>query len=165
MALELPLTVVTPADLSRLLREVEDVDDFLHQSQIRTGGTPVTLPRFSRGLEDICRQNSLNLLDKDNREKLIDVLRKLKTIAPKVHMSFPTEPTGSFTSGIIGYLRREIHPYIVLQIGVQPNLAIGSTLRTRSKYFDFSLRKHLESQKSALLQMLHEASGAQGGAL
>lgn len=158
MALELPITVVTPADLNRLIREAEGVEDFLQQSKIRTPGSPINLPRLSRGLDDICRHNNVNLLDDGSRAKLIDVLKRLKEVAPKIHISFPTEPNGSFIGSLIDYLRREIHPYVILQIGIQPNLAIGCVIRSRSKYFDFSLRKHLESQKSSLLKIVHQVS-------
>ena len=48
--IQLPVQVVGTADVSRLIREVEGLDDFLMQAAIRTPGSSMKLPRTSRYL-------------------------------------------------------------------------------------------------------------------
>jgi hypothetical protein len=41
-----------------------------------------------------------------------------------------------------------------LNVGLQPELAAGCTLRTTNKYYDFSFRKRFERSKQKLLEAL-----------
>jgi hypothetical protein len=38
--LELPIAVVSPTDVARMTRELENLDEFFRQSAIRQGGEP-----------------------------------------------------------------------------------------------------------------------------
>lgn len=152
----LPSSVVTPIDVGRLFRELTDVDDFLTQAWVRTPGEPVRLPKSSRELDDIAKTNKLNLLDKSDRQLLIGQFKKVRQEAPVLHMSFAAEPSAIFLQKLISWLRREVHADVLVQVGLQPSIAAGCTLRTENRYFDFSLRRHLVGKRDMLIQRLQK---------
>lgn len=152
--LHLPLSVVSKVDVGRLLREVEAVDSFLNQSAIREPGTPVKLPRTSRLFDETVEVNKLNVLHDDDRARLFDFLKQLKSKAPILHMSFSADPSPLFTQRLIKWLRAEIHPLVLLQIGMQPNMGAGCVVRTSNKYFDFSLRSRFKERGDMLTGLL-----------
>ena len=85
--LGLPLAVITHTDVARLKREVEAVDDFLRQMALRQSGTNMVLPRTSPMLEEFVRGNNLNMLQQNDRARLIQFLGELKDKAPLIHIS------------------------------------------------------------------------------
>jgi hypothetical protein len=68
--LKLPLSVVSQIDLARLLRELNSLDDFFSGAKIRTASTAMQLPKLSRQLDQLARDNNANLLDDKARTKL-----------------------------------------------------------------------------------------------
>ncbi len=156
--LSLPLQVVGKVDVGRLLREANAVDDFLAQSAIREPGTNVKMPRTSKMLDDMLTDNKLNILVEDQRQHLIEYLKEVNREAPLLHMSFSADPSPLFLKRLISWLRQEIHPMLLVQVGLQPNIGAGCIVRTPNKYFDFSLRQQLISKRSLLIKSL-EAPG------
>lgn len=154
ITLELPLTLITRVDALRLLRELKALDDFLDQAAIRTPGTPVKLPRMSRILEDLASINEVNLLQKEPRQALNTQLLAVKKQAPLIHMSFASDPPAAFIRKLVTWLRAEIHPHVLLDVGLQPSIAAGCIIRTRSKYFDCSLRQHFSDKRGLLVERL-----------
>lgn len=155
MELKLPLSVITKLDLLRLVREANALQEYLLQAQVRSGGTPMPqLPKLSRLLDDTARANEVNLLDADQRARLIAALEQLKASALVIHMSFAAEPSGAFLTNIITWLRGNISSLVVLQVGLQPQLAAGCIVRTENKLLDFSLRAHFISRREALAKIL-----------
>lgn len=152
--LVLPLGVVTRSDISRSLRELSVIDDFFHQSALRGGGDARAMPTPNRALDSLARANNLNLLQADHRSALKDFLTRLKSSAPVVHLSFPSEAGDAFIAKILEWFRREAHPHVVLHIGLQPELAAGCLVRTTNKMHDFSLRKRFEESKKKLVAAL-----------
>jgi F0F1-type ATP synthase delta subunit len=152
----LPLTVITAVDLGRLSRELEALEDFTLQSAVREAGKQPSLPRTSRGLEEMASQADFNLLKEEDRKKLKNQIDELKKTAPVLHFSFAADPAPAFLTKLITWLRTEIHPAALISIGLQPGIAAGCVVRTRNKYFDFSLRKHLSEQSKLLSQALRE---------
>lgn len=153
----LPLKVTSRSDVSKSLRELELVEDYFHQAAIR-GNEAQTVPVLSSSLEALAAENSLNLIHAEDRSRLRDFLTRLKAKAPVVHMSFPSEASGEFIMKLLGWFRSEVHPHVVLHIGLQPELAAGCTLRTPNKAFDFSFRNRFEQSKQKLIAAL-EATG------
>ena len=159
--LSLPLQVVSRADLGRLLREATAVDDFMAQSAIREPGTSVKMPRTSRLLDEMLTANKLNILVEDQRHQLMEFLKEVSSDAPMLHMSFSADPSPLFLKRLMSWLRQEIHPLVLVQIGLQPNIGAGCIIRTPNKYFDFSLRQQLASKQDLLLSKLVGAMSAQ----
>lgn len=152
--LQLPVSVVSRVDVGRLLREVEAIDSFLKQSELREPGTPVKLPKTSRLFDEVVQINKVNVLHEDERLQLHHFLQDVKSKAPTLHMSFSADPAPAFTQRLITWLRAEIHPVVLLQVGLQPNIGAGCVVRTTNKYFDFSLRSRMKSKGDVLAQLM-----------
>lgn len=155
-SLILPIAVVSPTDIARMLKELENLDEFFRQSAIRTGGTPQEIPRYSRLLDEVVVANKLNLLQSDNRESLQDSFHELAEHAPVLHISFSTDPPGPYVQKIVDWLRHNIESTILVRIGLQPNIGAGCVVRSTNKSFDFSLRKFFESKHDFFMDKLHE---------
>jgi hypothetical protein len=151
----LPVSVVGPVDVGRLLREVEALDNFLKQAAIREPGTPVKLPKTGKILDEIIAVNKLNVLLEGERKRLYDFLKEVRAHAPLVHMSFAADPSPLFMQKLVTWFRSEIHPLVLIQLGLQPNIGAGAVMRTTNKYFDLSLKRHFEKQRELLIKKLH----------
>lgn len=66
-------------------------------------------------------------------------------------MSFSADPSPLFTQRLISWLRQNIHPDLLLQVGLQPTIGAGTVVRTTNKYFDLSLREFFNQKKAVLL--------------
>jgi F0F1-type ATP synthase delta subunit len=95
--------------------------------------------------------NKLNLLVETDREKLVSFLSDVREKAPEIHMSFSTEPSTSFIQKLAGYMRENIHPQLLIQVGLQPTIGAGFMMRTTNKYYDFSLRSALKAKHQILI--------------
>lgn len=154
----LPVTVVGKPDVIRLIREVEGIDDFLQQAKVRKGGQSLQLPKTSQQLEDLASANNLNLLQDQDRIVVAKALKSVLDNAPTMHISFASNPSVKFMERITAWFRQEIGPGTLIEVGLQPNIAAGFTLRTTSKYFDMSLRKTLVSKEDSLLEKLRSSA-------
>jgi len=153
--LVLPISIASRVDVGRLLREVEALDSFLTQAAIRQSGENTKIPRTSRLLDDIIQTNKINPLIEVDRKRLLSFLMVVRKQAPLLHMSFSADPSPLFTQRLITWLRHEIHPLVLLQVGLQPNIGAGCVMRTTNKYFDFSLRNHFKSKREVLVAKIH----------
>lgn len=154
MALKLPLTVTNRVDLHRVIREMEALDSFVRQARIR--GAAVTMPRLTTSLETLTLENSLDLLQDDIRDKVMSDLRVMVASAPITHISFSLEPPAAMVQKITEWFRREVHPHMMLQVGIQPTIGAGCIVRTQNKFFDFSLRQHLQRSHAELMKSIHD---------
>lgn len=151
-----PIAVVSPTDIARLIRELENLDEYFRQAAIRQGGTPQAAPRYSRLLDELVVANGANLLDATHRDAVLGQLRILSQSAPVMHISFSVDPPGPYVQKIVAWLREHIHPYIIVRVGLQPNIGAGCVVRTTNRSFDFSLRKYFDSKHEFFMQKLHE---------
>ena len=154
--LTLPVSIVSKVDIGRLLREVQAIDSFLKQSAIREPGSPVKLPKTSRLFDEMIEVNKINVLHEDERNKLNSFLTDIRSHAPTLHMSFSADPSPAFTQRLVTWLRAEINPVALLQVGLQPNIGAGSVVRTTNKYFDFSLRTRFKESGTVLAGLMRE---------
>jgi len=154
LQLVVPTSVVTYVDVAHLGREIEAIDAFLQQAQLRKAGESVTMPKLSAMLGELAQVNQLNLLDASDRAKLLQFIQVLKKSAPVIHVSFAAEPSLTFLYKLCAWFRKEVSPHTLLHVGLQPSIAAGCIVRTNSKYFDFSLRQHLTQQKPELAKIL-----------
>jgi hypothetical protein len=152
--LTLPIQASGRADVGRLLREVEQLDNFLKQATIREPGTSMKLPKTSRLLDEFVSSNKLNLLHEVDRGRVLNFLIMVKAKAPVLHMSFSVDPAPSFVQKLMTWLRAEVHPLVLLQVGLQPNIGAGCVVRGTNKYFDFSLREHFKKQRPLLIEKI-----------
>lgn len=152
--IKLPERLISPTDLAHVVRELEALDDSLHQAALRKPGQPTKLARSSATLEELASLNGVSLLDAGQRAQLLELAHALHEHAPRVRMSLATEPSGRFLQTVIVWLRGNIHPTLLLEIGMQPSLAAGCMLRTQNKVFDMSLRHRFEEQRGLLAEKI-----------
>jgi hypothetical protein len=154
--LRLPTLIISPTDIARLSRELETLEDLLRQAHLREPNVPARMPRTSSLFEELGILNKLNLLDKTDRQKAASYLENMKNHAPVVHISFVADPSAEFMTKLVSWLRRNIHPRLLVRIGLQPTLAAGCIVRTNNHVFDFSLRRHLLDSRPILIDSLQK---------
>jgi hypothetical protein len=152
--LVLPASVSGYMEVARVLREIDSIDDHMLQLKLRNSGTEVKLPKTTLTLDKIANENKLNLLHETDRKKLQKFLSLVKEHAPVIHISFSSDPSPIFIEKITLWLRKEIHPQILLTIGLQPTIGAGCVVRTTNRFFDFSLSQNFLAKKNLLLQRL-----------
>lgn len=162
-ALILPNEVITPTDVARLVREIENLDEFFRQSAIREGGTPQSAPRYSRLLDGVVVGNELNLLQSGHREQLLAHMREVAAKAPVLHISFSVDPPNAYVQKIVTWLRTNIDGRTLVRVGLQPNIGAGCVVRTTNKSFDFSLKRFFDSKRDFFVKKLHEAVSSDAG--
>lgn len=151
----LPTLVFGTVEIRRLSRELETLDDFMHQASLRGAGSKQeSLPKVSRLLDATASENHLNLLQSADREQLAAALQQTLERAPVIHISFASDPSAAFLEKIVSWLRSNIHPITLIRLGLQPSIAAGCVLRTANHSFDFSLRNHFTEQRTLLLSSL-----------
>ena len=146
----LPGQIISQADIVRISREMEEVNEFFLQAEIRAANAK-NLPQTTQQLGLLVEENKLNLLQAEDREKLKKFIDLVKTKAPVVHASFATDPKPDFLMKLVTWFRTEAHPLVLLHIGLQPNIAAGCIIRTTNKYFDFSFLEHFKKSKLKLI--------------
>lgn len=151
---KLPVLVFGIVEVRRLQRELEALDEFMHQAEIRDPGKQAALPRVSRLLDALASDNHLNLLQPETRQQLTAFLESVEQNAPTINISFASDPSASFISKMVSWLRSNIHPQALLQIGLQPTIVAGCVVRTANQSFDFSLRERFSEQRPLLLKAL-----------
>lgn len=153
----LPASVVSPMDVARLLREIEQIDDFFSQAEIRESGAPTNMPTNSRLMETLVNNNQLNLLEQQHRARLVQFLKDTDSSAPVVHMSFSVDPPGKLTQQLANWLRENIDSRTLITVGLQPNIGAGCVLRTTNKIFDLSLREFFTQKRQVFIDRMHIA--------
>lgn len=159
-AFQLPPELVGAVDLSRLIRELEELNDFMYQTEIRQPGTPMKPPRSSHTLEKVASDNKYSLLDTEHRTKLLQALKVIESHAPIIHISFAVDPSTNFMKKISAWVRENIDRYGLVEVGLQPTIAVGCVVRTENKMFDMSLRNKFHEHRDVLIKKLSEVEAA-----
>lgn len=149
----LPVLVVSPADINRLSRELEAIDDGILEVSVRKGDE-TKLTKTSRLMDQLTDLNKLNLAHKTDRQLLAQFLAAVRKQAPVMHMSFSADPSPAFMEKLVAWLRREIHPQVLVTIGLQPTIGAGCIVRTTNHQFDFSLRQNFVEKRGLLIEKL-----------
>ena len=155
--LKLPSNIVSQTDVARLIRELNGLDDFFIGAKNRPSGTSVQPPRLSRLMDGLSRENGVNLLEEKHRTKLMEMLKEVHKSAPSMHISFAVEPSPKALEQVLIWMRQNIHPQVLLSVGLQPAIAAGCILRTTNKVFDMSLRSYLKQQSPYLTRLIRGA--------
>ena len=153
----LPPSLIGRADLARLIREVEDLDNELEAQTARnrtSGATGYHMPNMSQSLHDFVELNQLDLADGQARMHLKERLKAMKEKAPVVHMTFAVEADPQSLQKLVNYLRTEIHPQALLTVGLQPRLVAGAYIRTPNHIHDFTVRELMEARREVMIKDL-----------
>ncbi len=158
-ALKLPVGIVSTGDARRLRRDIADMQDTIQAMRIRTNAPIAKLPRLSRALEEFAGTNRLNFLlpeDRHQAEVFMDYVLKR---APVLHISFASEASRKFTTELVQWLRQNFDTEILVEVGLEPNMAAGCVIRTTNKVFDFSLSKYLETKRGMMMELILGKTG------
>lgn len=154
-ALALPIAAARPSDITRLSAELESIDNVLLQTKLKSGAED-KLPKISHLMERTLDANDLDILKPTDRATLKKFLDEVVSQAPVFHISFSTDPPAPFMEKLMSWFRREIHPSLLLTVGLQPDIGAGCVLRTTNKQFDFSLRQDFENKQGLLMKQIAE---------
>lgn len=157
----LPVSVVGPVDLGRLQREIGKIHITLQAQTIRSEAHDAAeLPKLSHLLDQFVQANRLDLLQAADRSNAVEFLEGVKKSAPKIHISFSADPSAQFMMKITTWFRQNIHPTVLITVGLQPGIGAGCVVRTPNKYFDLSLGKAFANKRDLLVQQLQVAEAA-----
>ncbi|MBH2007592.1 hypothetical protein I8H83_03245 [Candidatus Saccharibacteria bacterium] len=159
----LPPSLVSKLDVSRMVTEMEQLDNDLNAANVRAktvGATEATfVPVLSETLRDFLIQNKLTANDSKGRTSLIKQLRALKDKVPIVHMTFAVSADIESLQQLVQWLRTSVHPQAVISVGLQPGLVAGVHLRTPNHVHDFSLKAKLAGSHDVLIKELEAYRG------
>lgn len=157
----LPASLVTKLDVSRLVSEVEWVDNELTSASVheKAGSQGYSKPVFSGQLTEFLEKNQLNLDDSNARSRLIKELRILKDKVPVLHMTFAVPADSESLQKLADWVRGTVHPQAVIHVGLQPALVGGVYLRTPNHVHDLSLRSLLDKSHDILTKELENLRG------
>lgn len=150
----LPPSVVTRVDISRLVREMEQLENDLTTIAVRSksGVTNNTQPILSDQMSDFLGANHLQIGPSQQRAQLIKQLRLLKDNVPNIHMTFASTADNDSLQQIVAWLRQKIHPQATILVGLQPSLIGGAYIRTPNHVHDLSLRAQLAKSRHLLVE-------------
>lgn len=161
MELKLPPQLVSRGDVNRILREIVKLDDYLVGADYKGEDQEAIRQTISPLLSELATVNQIDLLDQSKRLALRDVMDRISKQAPIFHISFSSAPSAKSIQQVLNWLRLNIHPQLLLTVGIQPSIAAGCVLRTSNRVFDMGLRQTLTKQQPLLLEMIkgvgHEA--------
>jgi hypothetical protein len=155
----LPVSIVSPMDIARLVREIDSIDDYFRQEKIRNGEEvqPNQMSQISKLMDQLVSTNQLNLSQELDRQKIVDELAFMSSSAPILHISFSVDPPGSHIQKIIAWLRTNIDQNALVTIGLQPNIGAGCVVRSTNKLFDMSLREFFADKRQFFIEKIHQS--------
>lgn len=159
---QLPVSIITKADVTRLVHEVEqlDIDLTAVAARSRAGAATQWQPTFSEQLSDYLASNPVELEDAGKRGELVRQLRQLKDTVPVVHMTFAGPADRESLQRLAEWLRGAVHPRAVIAVGLQPDLVGGVYVRTTNHVHDLSLRARLAGNRHLITEQVEAISGS-----
>lgn len=152
--LRLPSSMMGINEVNQALREMDLVEDQAMQRRIyqaEINNSTAGVLSVSNSLSELAAINGLDLDDGAVRSRLKGVLGDIKKHAPVIHLGLASESTNAELKPIIDWMRSNLHPNTLLHVGLQPDIIGGCTIRTPNRYYDFSLKRHFETARVALL--------------
>lgn len=157
----LPLSVVSKVDVSRLVNELERVDDEQNQAAARekVGVANQAELMVSRQFADFLAQNKLTIATSQERSALLGQLRLLKEHIPVIHMTFAVDADRESLTKLTQWLRESLSPQAVIEVGLQPALIAGVSVRTPNHIHDLSMRGVIKKNHGVLVKELEALRG------
>lgn len=157
----LPPAIISKVDISRLVREFEDVDNTLTAKNVRkkAGASDEEALAMSPQLQSFLDANPVNLEDSGARSDYIKQLRLLKNNVPVMNMTFAVVADAESLQQLSAWLRESVHPQTVIDVHLQPALVAGVYLRSQNHVFDFTVRNALKEKRGELKKELEALHG------
>jgi hypothetical protein len=158
----LPPSVISRVDVSRLVSELERIDNDVTAAAVRAkvGAGQQTDTLVSDQLTDFLSANKLSLASDQERGDALATLRQLKDEAPIVHLTFAVPADRESLQQLVQWLRSSVHPQAVIAVGLQPSLIAGVYVRTANQVHDLSLRGMLAGGHDVLVKELETIRGS-----
>jgi hypothetical protein len=145
----LPVTILTRADLARLLRELQEFEDKTYQAGVRHEEAPLAT-HVSAALHESAESLGASLEVPADRKQLVEKLQTLHRTAPQIHVSFAMQPSLHAVEAITQWFRGNTHPATLVQVGLDPSIVGGCVIRTTNKVFNFSFAGALRDSTNIL---------------
>jgi F0F1-type ATP synthase delta subunit len=155
MELKLPNTIGGKRDLILATRQVEQVLNDRLQDEVRErfGAQKIGTKAGQKMLQELLDINRL----KDDTQTLKNLLQQLegfRQYAPQVRIAFSQEPDQDMYQKIVGWFRAQIHPSVLVQVGVQPTIGGGFILHTPVRRYDMTLKTKILASTPKFLEIL-----------
>ena len=157
----IPPSIVSKADVSRLVREFESLDNALTAQSVRekANAAPQDLPPQSPQLQAFLEANPVDLENSNTRTAYVKQLRALKNKVPVMNMTFAVVADPESLQQLSAWVRGSVHPQAVIEAHLQPALVAGVYLRSPNHVFDLSVRNKLKSKRGELEKELGALRG------
>jgi hypothetical protein len=153
----LPPSLTTKLDLAKIIREVEAIGQELESQKIRGQSQDgYKIPPMSSGLSDFLSINKIDFMNDQARMILSEQLRALKDKVPIIHFTFASAADPQSLQQLVAWIRKELHPWTLIEVGVQPALIGGAYIRTPNHVHDFSMRSLFKNNSDVLVKDLEE---------
>jgi hypothetical protein len=148
----LPDNIQSPEQIEAALLDLSRLSDWLRRKTIKEGQLDEELATRAQAILAPIEQSAwtLELVDEVSKR-----LESLKSTAPLVRITLPGLPSPKLRAELVGWLRREINPNILVSFSFNRLLAGGMVIRAGSKIYDFSFSGALLKQRSRLAEMIH----------
>ena len=156
-AINLPLSIIEPVDVNRMIRELGLINEHLYQAKIRDPNQKIAV-KTSAGLTDLLSDRGLDISNDDHRRSMTSFLTNLQVEAPVIHISFGAEPSHEFVVNVAKWCRSELHPTVLLVLGLDRSIGVGCIVRTPNKVFDLSLKERLKKKQHTILDRIKETT-------
>lgn len=158
----LPPNVLTKNDISRLIIDLERVDNDFTAAAARekAGVESAGEPALSEQLADFLSANQLEITSSLQRSQILDRLRQLKNTVPTIHMTFASAIDQESLQELVVWLRQSVHAQSVVSVGLQPSLIGGVYLRTSNHVLDLSMRAQLAGHRDLIVKEVEALSGS-----
>jgi len=147
MAYKLPATIYNPSQLRSLQRELKQL------KSLRSAQNIV----FSENLQELAVTNSVKKLNTKIVSEMLSFIETLIGDAPEVSVSLASSPGSEDRVEFISWMRRKIHPQLMIHFIIRPELLAGCIVRTAKGVHDWSLKTALETNKEKLTKRLINA--------
>lgn len=152
----LPMSIISQADVTQLIRELKDFDQMSRQAALAKRSPSVGVSHASDLLRDVAEELDCSLTTQTGRKQLMSILTDLQDNAPVVHFSFAAPVHWRELRKIATWFRREVDPKTLLDVSVQPGIVAGCTLRTTSRFFDYSIKSAIDANHGALKKRIRQ---------
>jgi ATP synthase delta (OSCP) subunit. len=158
----LPSSIVSKADVSRLVREFEAVDNALTTKKVKNkaGVESADAPAMSPQLQAFLEANTVDLENTGARSAYVKQLRLLKDKVRVMNMTFAVITDPESLQELIVWVRESVHPQTVIEAHLQPALVAGVYLRSQNHVFDLSVRNALKAKRGELEKELGALRGS-----
>lgn len=107
---------------------------------------------FSSNLEDLALANKIKKLNLAVANKLLSFVESFLARPNEITMALAATPSHEERNQLVADLRRMFTKDLLVHFVIQPELLAGATIRTKTKFFDLSLRNSLFGNKQKLIE-------------